>query len=167
MILHPSSQNQEARWGQNSAGLGNECLRLATWRQFVPVLGHFCPGASLSPEECQEGGEIWNPSLLKLNGFLPTTLPRSHSGPSFCRAKAENGSRLRSLCTRSCGETARWHPHLHISLPRIYSADQKNHHILVKLNDWRAINRNVGASSRVRSSALLFASCTFSQQRMN
>lgn len=54
-------------------------------------LGHFCPGASLSPEECQEGGEIWNPSLLRLNGFLPTTLPRSHSCPSLLQRKGRKG----------------------------------------------------------------------------
>ena len=58
-----------------------EWLSLATSRRSVPVLGHFCPGASLSSEECQ-GGDLETFPQLRMNGCPPNTLPRSVSLPS-------------------------------------------------------------------------------------
>lgn len=51
-----------------------EWLSLATLKRSVPVLGHFYPRASLSPEECQ-GGVLETVPQLRMNGCPPNTLP--------------------------------------------------------------------------------------------
>lgn len=71
-----------------------EWLSLATLRRSVPVLGHFCAGASLSPEECQ-GGDLETFPQLRMNGCPLNTPPRALSHPlqpssSTHRAAAEN-----------------------------------------------------------------------------
>lgn len=58
-----------------------EWLSLATPRRSVPVLGHFCLGASLSPEECQ-GGDLETFPQLRMNGCPPNTLSHSLSLPT-------------------------------------------------------------------------------------
>lgn len=91
----------------------------------MPVSGHFCPGASLSPEECQEGGETWKASLSSNSMlFCPKTLPRSHSCPSLLWRKGRKlqqtvprlpqGTRLAGIST---------------SPGLIHSSDQKNQFI--------------------------------------
>lgn len=80
----PSLLFQNRKWGENGrqncvcpSNTSTEWLSLATSRRSVPVLGHFCPGASLSPEECQGGvwGLNWKPSLS--SGWM--AVHRTHS----------------------------------------------------------------------------------------
>lgn len=98
MILQPLFPNLEVRWERKTkqrlgpSNASAEWLSLATPRRSVPVSGHFCPGASLSPEECR-GGRFGNlpsaqdewlstehtPPLTCSLSPIPSNLPPSHT----------------------------------------------------------------------------------------
>lgn len=79
MILQPTSKpgSEVRREDKTSLGPSNvsaKWLPLATPRRSVPVLAHFCPWASLSPEECQ-GGDLESFPQFRMNGCPPHSLP--------------------------------------------------------------------------------------------
>lgn len=76
-----------------------EWLSLATSGRSVPVLGHFCPGASLSPEECRGGGDLETFPQLRMNGCPTNILPLSLSYSLFSRTEEKQKSATNpSLC---------------------------------------------------------------------
>lgn len=96
--IAPGPRNSSAEW-----------LSLATLKRSVPVLGHFYPGASLSPEECQ-GGVLETFPQLRMNGCPPNTLPTPTLSPLEEQQKTATGpSSSESVCP-SCTSSVINHP---------------------------------------------------------